>query len=173
MKTARPKKGVAETRQVFLAAIASGDTVAGAAKKAKAGLRTVYNWRESNKVFREAWEDANEMGIATLEQEAIRRARDGVLKPVYQGGKKVGTVREHSDTLLIFMLKAKRPDVYRDRISAELTGKGGGPIQSETTTAERPRMTPKEWLEAHGVDLKEIADGVGSATRPADQRTAG
>ena len=36
--------------------------------------------------------------------------------------------REYSDTLLLALLKAKKPAEYRDRLSAELTGKGGGPI---------------------------------------------
>jgi hypothetical protein len=50
-----------------------------------------------------------ERGTDALEDEALLRPLEGTLKPVYQGGKKAGTVREFSDTLLIFMLKAPRP----------------------------------------------------------------
>jgi len=58
-------------------------------------------------------------------------------------------------------------------MQVEMSGPNGGPMQHETVSEPRPRMTPKDWLLAHGVDLAEIADGVGPATRPADQRTAG
>jgi hypothetical protein len=42
-------------------------------------------------------------------REAWRRAVKGCRKPVYQGGQLVGYVREFSDLLLIFLIKAARP----------------------------------------------------------------
>lgn len=42
-----------------------------------------------------------------------------------QGNPKFLTIRKPSDTLMIFLLKARRPDKYRERFTAELTGKGG------------------------------------------------
>src|SRR5574337_1699712 len=81
--------------------------------------------------FSAAWDAALELGTDSLEDEAVRRAHEGTLKPVYQGGKKVGTIREYSDTLLIFMLKARRPERFKERLAAEHTGKGGTPIQHE------------------------------------------
>ncbi len=53
----------------------------------------------------------------------------------------------------------------------EMSGPGGGPVQTEEIKPARPPMTPHEWLKAHGVDLQEIAD-VGPATGTADQRAA-
>ena len=50
--------------------------------------------------------------IPALEGEAYRRAVEGNLKPVYQGGVKVGEVREFSDSLLMFLLRARKPSVY-------------------------------------------------------------
>ena len=44
---------------------------------------------------------------------------------MYQQGRKVGSIRRYSDRLLIFLLNGKRPEKYRNRVSAELTGKGG------------------------------------------------
>jgi hypothetical protein len=61
--------------------------------------------------------------IDQLEEEARRRAVDGVLKPVFQRGRQVGRIREYSDVLLVTLLKGKRPDTYRERF--EHTGKGG------------------------------------------------
>ncbi len=39
----------------------------------------------------------------------------GVLRPVFQGGKHVGDIREYSDTLLQFLLKGERPEKFRER----------------------------------------------------------
>jgi hypothetical protein len=57
-----------------------------------------------------------------MEQEAIRRGQHGVEKPVFQGGKEVGAVREFSDTLLIFMLKSRKPETYRENVKVEHAG---------------------------------------------------
>jgi hypothetical protein len=39
----------------------------------------------------------------------VDRAVEGVERPVFQRGQQVGTIREYSDRLLMFMLKARRP----------------------------------------------------------------
>jgi len=44
---------------------------------------------------------ALDIGADSLEDEAVRRARDGYDKPVYQQGQCVGHVREYSDTLMV------------------------------------------------------------------------
>jgi hypothetical protein len=51
------------------------------------------------------------------------------------------TVKKYSDSLLMFLLKAHRPDKFRERQSIEHTGKDGGPITyqhdlSKLTNAE-------------------------------------
>ena len=42
----------------------------------------------------------------------MRRAREGVEEPVFQGGLCCGHVRRYSDLLLIFLLKSRRPHRY-------------------------------------------------------------
>jgi len=96
--------------------------------------RTLYGWRTQDKTFAKAWADAEYASTAVLEDEAQRRAIEGTEKPVYQGGKLVGTVREYSDTLLIFLLKGKNPK-YRDNHRVELTGKDGEAISIQTVDA--------------------------------------
>ena len=56
-----------------------------------------------------------------MEREAYRRAVKGVEKPVYRGGQLVGTIREYSDSLLMFLLRARRPELYRDHSRVERT----------------------------------------------------
>ena len=50
----------------------------------------------------------------------MRRALEGGEEPVFYQGKIVGSVRKYSDTLLMFMLKARRPERYRDRVGVDV-----------------------------------------------------
>ncbi len=45
----------------------------------------------------------------------MRRAVEGVIKPVFHQGKRVGTLRVYSDSLLMFLLRARRPEKFADR----------------------------------------------------------
>ena len=82
-------------------------------------------WPENDEEFAQRWNDAVEAGIDRLEDEAIRRARDGVKRPVFYMGKVVGYVQEYSDSLLKFLLEAKRPAVYRARNINVVPPEGG------------------------------------------------
>ncbi|MGB8273643.1 MAG: terminase, partial [Alphaproteobacteria bacterium] len=111
------------------AALSRGASVDDAVRRGKVGRRTFYDWRTKDKAFNQQVLDAMEAGTDVLEDEARRRAVDGVRKPVYQGGKRVGYVQEYSDVLLIFLLKARRPDKYRDRFEAKGDAGGGFTIR--------------------------------------------
>jgi len=89
---------------------------------------TLYLWRRMHKEFAEAMADAMEEGADLLEDECLRRARDGVEVPRFHKGKISGYVRRYSDALLIFLLKARRPEKYRDRIVANGRGERREPI---------------------------------------------
>jgi len=58
-------------------------------------------------VYRKAFEAADQSVQDMLEQEAIRRGVQGVERPVYQGGRMVGYVRDYSDPCLIFLMKCR------------------------------------------------------------------
>ena len=124
-----PKKEAA-----FFDALRDGRSISAACLEAGITRSSAYLWRESDPSFRAKWDACVEEGTDRLEDEALRRARDGTEKPVYQGGKLVGTVREHSDTLMIFLLKARRPQKFKDRVAV-----GGDleapPIRSENVSA--------------------------------------
>lgn len=108
-----------EKRAIFLGALRDGKSVSGACAEASVPRRTVYDWRDADSDFKATWEDALEAGTDRMEDEALRRAVEGTLKPVFHGGKKVGTIREYSDTLIIFLLKARRPKKFRENTSGE------------------------------------------------------
>ena len=64
-----------------------------------------------------------------------------------------------SDTLLIFMLKARRPEKFKDRQSHEHSGPGGGPIEARAMDL---KDLPTDVLH----DLKELAARVSDGDPP-------
>ena len=120
----------------FLDALRDGRSVTAASIDAGISRSTAYEWRDADDEFRKAWDSAVDEGTDRLEDEAHRRARDGVAKPVFQGGKRVGTVQEYSDTLTIFLLKARRPEKFKDRVATEVSAPGGGPVQLEVSARD-------------------------------------
>ena len=112
-----------EWREIFLAELARVGIVGAACKKAGIGRSTAYKTYKDDPAFASAWDLALDDAADSMESEAIRRGTEGVDKPVYQQGVEVGTIREYSDTLLIFMLKAVRPEKFRDRSEVKRTGK--------------------------------------------------
>jgi hypothetical protein len=96
---ATPKKKAA-----FLAALAAGDSVTSAAVAAGVVRQHVYKWRESDEAFAADWDAAIEAGTDRLED----AARDRALKA--------------SDTLLIFLLKGRRPEKFKDKADVNVSG---------------------------------------------------
>jgi len=71
--------------------------------------------------FAALYQHALELATDDLEAEARRRAVTGVTRPVFYQGEVCGAIQEYSDTLLTQLLKANRPEKYRERY--EVTGK--------------------------------------------------
>lgn len=99
--------------------------VSRAAKTVGISRRHAYTVRSEDTDFATAWDEAVNIAIDTLEQEARRRAYEGVDEPVFYQGEEVGYIRKYSDTLLMFLLKGNRPDKYKDRVAAEHSGPDG------------------------------------------------
>lgn len=113
------QEAIAEWTTKFINALLLGETIARAAKKAGVHYTLPYKRRRSDPEFAAAWKEAAAIGTELLEEEAARRAFHGTDKPVYQRGVKVGVIREYSDTLLMFLLKGRKPEVYRDGYSED------------------------------------------------------
>lgn len=114
-----------KAKDKFLTALKKCANVAWSARRAHVSRKTVYEWRKEDPIFAEDWDNAREDALDELEKEIWRRAMEGVEKPIYQGGKFVDSVREYSDSLAMFIMKANRKQ-YRDRV--EYSGVDGGPI---------------------------------------------
>jgi hypothetical protein len=85
--------------------------------------RLIHNiWLKKDAEYAAAFQRAFEMAGDYLEAEAWRRATQGIDEPVFYQGAQCGVVRKYSDTLLIFMLKAARPNKYRENAAYEHKG---------------------------------------------------
>jgi hypothetical protein len=109
-------------RATFLEALQNTANVSASCQIAGLPRSCVYDWRAADPEFAADWAAAIELGCDALEDEAVRRGCEGYLKPVFHRGKEVGAIREYSDTLLIFMLKARRPAKFRDNYVAPQNG---------------------------------------------------
>jgi hypothetical protein len=113
-------------KRAFLLAFAETGQLRRACRAAHIDPCMHYYWMRTDELYVQAFEQADVIAAQSLEEEAIRRARDGVVRTVYRNGEVVGEERVYSDTLLIFLLKGAMPDKYGDK--QELTGKGGTPL---------------------------------------------
>ncbi|MFJ1253411.1 terminase [Cupriavidus sp. CuC1] len=146
-----------EKLTAFCAALAETCQVGKACKAVGISRQTAYHWRDEMPDFAAAWDRAMRIGVTALEDEAHRRAFEGIDKPLThqgqftylyrkakdadgnplldeqgnpmmepvldeQGNHKVAAVRDYSDTLAIFLLKAHDPEKYRENSKVELSG---------------------------------------------------
>ena len=107
-------------RTQFLEVLATRCNVTHAAWTAGISRSRVYDIRKEDAEFAAAWDNAIEEGADALELVARRRALEGVKEPVFYKGEVCGHVLRYSDTLLMFLLKAHRPEKYRERYEATI-----------------------------------------------------
>lgn len=126
--------GTKESRQnkaMFLAVLSQGGSPTKACRAIGIDRKTAYNWRNKDQDFADAWDSALQEGYDLLEDEARRRAVDGVTKSVYFQGVPIDLITEYSDSLLTLLLKGFRSQIFRDKV--EHSGPDGGAIQHEVT----------------------------------------
>jgi hypothetical protein len=133
----------------FFAALSAGKTVQKALSASGYKRQTVYDWRASDEEFRRQWDEATQQAVELMEAEADRRAIIGVVKPLMYQGAKVGAVREYSDTLLMFRLKALKLEKYRENVRQELTGPDGRPFL-------QPQHVPPSTMAEAAIILEQI-----------------
>jgi hypothetical protein len=100
----------------FLAQLAKTGNVSQACKAARVGRKHVYTVRQQDPEFADRWLDAIDQAADGLEQEAYRRAVLGWDEEVYTNTGYQGTVHKFDSSLLQLMLKASKPEKYRENI---------------------------------------------------------
>lgn len=136
-----PPEALQPNQRAFLAAFQETGIISRACAASGVGRTSHYRWLEEDEAYATAFERAQEIAGDTLEEEAVRRARDGVQKLKFYGTqlvtvpdpdhpedpeKRIPYVEhEYSDTLLIFLLKGAKPEKYRERsdVRSEVNGK--------------------------------------------------
>lgn len=93
-----------KSRKAFLDALEKGYSVSRSAAEAGHSVNAFKTWKAEDEEFSKDWEDAIEAGTDRLED----RARDRAMRD--------------SDGLMVVLLKARRPEKYRERSSVEHSG---------------------------------------------------
>lgn len=136
-KRIQVKPGLTPKMRVFLAAYEECGSLVRASRIRKVSNTIHYEWLRNSADYRAAFAVSKEIAMGKLEEEARRRAIDGIArKKFYKGdpvidpetGKQYAE-HEYSDALLMFLLRGGMPDVYRDRVSTEVSGPAGTPLQ--------------------------------------------
>lgn len=124
-KNVRPKHSrstlsTAKKRERFLERFAISGNVTYSAQIAGIERTSHYLWLNKDESYAEKFASAREEAADRLEAEAERRAAHGVSEPVFYQGEICGHIQRYSDVLLIFLLKATRPEKFREKMGVEL-----------------------------------------------------
>jgi hypothetical protein len=107
---ATPKKGRRDWKPAFLDCLQKTCSVSASASASGVERSTVYRARTRDERFAAAWDEAIEAGVEMLELALRRMAFAGNV------------------TAAIFLLKAHRPEKYRETHRHEIGGLAGGPV---------------------------------------------
>ena len=107
---------IPEVRENFLKALANTGSITKSALLAGVDRSSVYDYRKAHPEFAEEIAEAIKTGEDAWEDEAKRRAVEGVEHGVWKDGRQVGARVEYSDLLMIFLLKGAKPEKYKDRV---------------------------------------------------------
>lgn len=143
-------------RKRFLEVLAHTASVTEAAREVgltRAQVNQIYN---QDKKFALSWWSAIDEAVDVLELEARRRALEGTEEPVLYHGKECARIRRYSDSLLMALLKAERPDKYKDRVTSELSGELRGGVLAVPQT-----LDPAAWAEITMEYQRRLASGDG------------
>lgn len=108
-------------RVIFLKVLAREYKVGVAAKAAGyADTSELYRARAEDEEFAQAWDDALARAADMLEEAAFDRAVNGVSKPILYKGEVVAEEITYSDSILLAMLGARKPEYRRDRTKVDV-----------------------------------------------------
>lgn len=92
-----------------------------ACELSKISREAVYARRNANPEFEARFQEVKAQAIEVMEDEATRRAFEGVEEGIYFQGSKIDLKTVYSDGLIQFLLRANKPEKYKDRLSTENT----------------------------------------------------
>jgi hypothetical protein len=141
--------GAAALKQPFLDAFAVSCSVQKAARWAGVHRQCHYDWLKQDSTYPSRFAEARQRAADMLEDEAVRRAKDGVRRPLVYKGKQVYIQGEpiyqieYSDQLLIRLLEAYNPERFKRRNETTFQWSGDLSELSESQLA----MLEKQFME--------------------------
>lgn len=105
----------------FLEHLREMPNVTRAARMLGSSPKAFRKYKKEDPAFSALWDEALEEAIENCEAEVHRRAFQGVDKPVTYLGEITATYKDYSDSLATFLLKAHRPEKYRERTEIDLS----------------------------------------------------
>lgn len=120
-------------------------------------ISCVFKWLREHPAFAEQYTRAKEEQADTLADEIVEIADekdyekveiDGVPLAVKFDSTAVARNRLRVDARKWAASKLK-PKKYGDKVSQEISGPGGAPIETKSEVAIRPQMTREEWLKEY------------------------
>ena len=157
-------------QQRFLEALANGWTVRAASTLTGRHHSSFYELRKADDSFADLWTEAWEAGTQAIEQEAFRRAVEGYEEVTKDGdGNVMRRVRRYDSALLQTLLKARRPEAYRDNATVQVAQINAAPVEvrhkhgqtiEDMLAVARKELNPRQAAElglAIGLSATEIA----------------
>ena len=127
----RARRGgwTADRQCAFIEALAETGIVEDACRRVGMSRTSADNLRKRpcGAPFRRAWQAAVDYALHRIEENAHRRARDGVARPIFHKGEQVGEWRHYDERLTMFLLHSYRPERYGkalDRLLARREAEG-------------------------------------------------
>jgi len=112
----QPQRGPSATSlKSFLHFLGRSGSVTFAALQSKLDRRTVYRLKANDEQFAAQWDEALNLGIDRLQDDAMQRALNGSERHLWRNGKQVGSVLQYDNKLLQFLLRAHRPEIYSEK----------------------------------------------------------
>jgi hypothetical protein len=99
----------------FLEHLAELGNVTDSAKLIGVSTVCLYQHKKDDPEFHAAWEAAADIGVENQIDECRRRAFEGIDEPIVYQGQITAIKKAYSDTLAMFLIKARRPE-YRERM---------------------------------------------------------
>jgi hypothetical protein len=126
--------------------------------------RTIRTWIAESEEFAAQYARAKEFQARHIFEQIIDIADDSSEDELFVGGddEEGASAKRVMNSEFIqrsklrvdarkWVLSKLLPKEYGDKITQEVTGKDGGPVQTETAIVERPRISREEWEKRHGL----------------------
>ncbi len=103
-----------ERQYAFVEALAETGIVEEACRRVGMSRTSADNLRRRScgVHFRRAWQAAVDYAAHRIEENAHRRAREGLARPIFRNGEQVGEYRHFDERLTMFLLRSYRPERY-------------------------------------------------------------